>query len=195
MGAEENNEEPMKKNVAVFCGARLGLPSYSEAAIAFMRMAHAEGWGLVYGGGDVGLMGVFADEMLRLGGAVIGVIPEHLVKWEVAHKGLADLRIVADMHARKKIMYDEAGAFVIFPGGIGTLDEFFEVLTWKQLGHHAKPVALFNVDGYYDGLLTWWERAVRDGLYSPEQMSLFTVCRTIEELNVFLEESDPTDVA
>lgn len=185
----------MKKNVAVFCGARISLPKYTAAAQAFMQRAHNEGWGLVYGGGDVGLMGVFADEMLKIGGSVIGVIPEHLVKWEVAHKGLADLRIVDSMHSRKKMMYDESHAFVVFPGGIGTLDEFFEVLTWKQLGHHSKPIALFNCDGYFDGLLQWWERAVKDGLYSPEQMSLFTVCKNLDELNVFLEESDPFDVA
>lgn len=180
----------MKRNVAVFCGARAGRPSYTGAAQTFMQICHNKGWGLVYGGGDVGLMGVFADEMLKIGGSVIGVIPEHLVKWEVAHKGLSDLRVVESMHARKKIMYDESNAFVIFPGGIGTLDEFFEILTWKQLGHHTKPIALFNLEGYFDGLLTWWERAVKDGLYSPEQMSLFRVCQDLAELTTFLEESE-----
>ena len=184
----------MKKNVAVFCGARKGTTTYENAAKEFMRASFDKGWGLVYGGGDVGLMGIFADEMLRLGGNVIGVIPEHLVKWEVAHKGLGDLRIVDSMHARKQIMYDESNAFVVFPGGIGTLDEFFEILTWKQLGQHSKPIALFNIDGYFDGLLSWWERAIKDGLYSAEQMSLFQVCSDMKELIVFLEESDPANV-
>lgn len=183
----------MNKNIAVFCGARKAPSIYEAAAKEFMNISFEKGWGLVYGGGDVGLMGIFADEMLRLGGKVIGVIPEHLVKWEVAHKGLADLRIVDSMHARKKIMYDESSAFVVFPGGIGTLDEFFEILTWKQLGQHQKPIALFNVDGYFDGLLNWWQRAIKDGLYSAEQMSLFNVCADMKELTVFIEESESTN--
>jgi len=181
----------MIKNVAVFCGARLGPATVTAAAQTFMQVAFTKGWGLVYGGGHVGLMGVFADEMLKLGGNVIGVIPEHLMKWEVAHKGLKDQRVVSSMHTRKREMYDESQAFVVFPGGIGTLDEYFEILTWKQLGKHSKPIALYNPDGFFDGLLSWYERAVKDGFYSAEQMSLFTVCRTVDELTTFLENSEP----
>ena len=175
------------KNVAVFCGARQAPDEIIQTAKLFMQSCHSKKWGLVYGGGHVGLMGIFADEMLRLGGEVIGVIPEYLVRMEVAHKGLTDLRVVSSMHTRKREMYDESDAFVIFPGGIGTLDEFFEILTWKQLGKHEKPIAMFNPEGYFDGLLLWFERAVKDGFYTSEQMGLFRVCKSLEELNDFLD--------
>lgn len=175
------------KHVAVFCGARQAPEPVIKDAQAFMRYCHQNGWGLVYGGGHVGLMGVFADEMLRQGGEVIGVIPESLVRMEVAHKGLTDLRVVSSMHTRKREMYDESDAFVVFPGGIGTLDEFFEILTWKQLGKHSKPIALYNPDGYFDGLIQWFTRAVQDGFYSVEHLSLFQHCRSHEDLNAFLD--------
>ena len=169
----------------------MGPERVNQDARTFMGICHQRGWGLVYGGGHVGVMGVFADEMLRLGGEVIGVIPEHLVKWEVAHKGLTDLRVVPDMHARKAMMYAEANAFAVFPGGIGTLDEFFEILTWKQLGQHEKPIALYNVDGYFDGMIAWFERAVNDGFYSAEQMSLFEVHTQLNPLMDFILRESP----
>ena len=178
------------KKIAVFCGARLGVrPSRKVAAEELMKAFHKEGWGLVYGGGRVGIMGVLADEMLRLGGEVVGVIPRRLMDWEVGHTGLKDLRIVDGMHARKQQMYEASDAFIILPGGIGTMDEFFEILTWKQLGDHEKPIVIFNHDGYYDGLLQWFARAVEDGFYTPEQMDLFKIERELPLLVNFLNES------
>jgi uncharacterized protein (TIGR00730 family) len=171
------------KKVAVFCGARLGVKqSRINLAKELMQVFSHEKWGLVYGGGKVGIMGVLADEMLRLGGEVVGVIPKRLMEWEVGHTGLKNLHIVEDMHTRKKLMYDHSEAFVILPGGIGTLDEFFEILTWKQLGEHKKPIIVFNHEGYYGGLLNWFAQAVEDGYYSEEQMNLFKVCETMHEL-------------
>lgn len=176
------------KKIAVFCGARLGVrTSRQEAAQALMQEFHRAGWGLVYGGGKVGIMGIIADEMLRLGGAVVGVIPRRLMDWEVGHTGLKDLRIVDDMHARKRMMYEESDAFIILPGGIGTMDEFFEIATWKQLGEHAKPIVIFNHDGYYDGLLQWFARAVEDGYYTKEQLNLFQVENTLSDLMHYLK--------
>jgi uncharacterized protein (TIGR00730 family) len=174
------------RRVAVFCGAKDGPERVAKDAQRFMGLCHQRDWGLVYGGGRVGLMGVFADEMLRLGGEVIGVIPEHLMKWEVGHTGVKDLRVVTSMHERKQVMYEAADAFVVFPGGIGTLDEFFEILTWKQLGHHIKPIAIYNPGGYFDGLLTWFARAVQDGLYAEEQLQLFQVHHDLDRLMGFL---------
>ncbi|MBY0517641.1 MAG: TIGR00730 family Rossman fold protein [Bacteriovoracaceae bacterium] len=180
----------MKKNIAVFCGARLGVRhSRRESAEELMQAFHKEGWGLVYGGGKVGIMGVLADEMLRLGGEVVGVIPRRLMEWEVGHTGLKDLRIVEDMHTRKRMMYESSDAFVILPGGIGTMDEFFEILTWKQLGEHKKPIILFNHEAYYDGLLQWFSRAVEEGYYTQDQMELFHVETTQNGLTQFLKES------
>ena len=144
---------------------------------------------MVYGGGKVGIMGVLADEMLRLGGEVVGVIPRRLMEWEVGHTGLKDLRVVEGMHARKQLMYEASDAFVVLPGGIGTMDEFFEILTWKQLGDHAKPIVLYNHDGYYDGLLQWFARAVEDGYYTADQLELFQVERELPKLMAFLKAS------
>jgi hypothetical protein len=127
--------------------------------------------GLVYGGGNVGLMGVLADAVLDAGGEVTGVIPDHLVRRELAHTALTDLRIVGSMHERKALMADLADAFVALPGGWGTLDEFCEVLTWSQLGLHAKPAAILNVDRYYDGLLALFDLATREGFIRPDHLA------------------------
>jgi uncharacterized protein (TIGR00730 family) len=178
------------KKIAVFCGARLGVrTSRKEVAVDLMQAFHKEKWGLVYGGGKVGIMGVLADEMLRLGGEVVGVIPRRLMEWEVGHTGLKHLHIVEDMHTRKRMMYDKSDAFIILPGGIGTMDEFFEILTWKQLGEHEKPIVIYNHDGYYDGLLQWFARAVEDGYYTQEQMDLFEVRKDTASLMDFLKQS------
>ncbi len=178
------------KKIAVFCGARLGVRnSRREAAQELMQAFHQEGWGLVYGGGKVGIMGVLADEMLRLGGEVVGVIPRRLLEWEVGHTGLRDLRVVEDMHTRKRLMYESSDAFIILPGGIGTMDEFFEIVTWKQLGEHEKPIVMLNHDGYYDGLLQWFSRAVEEGYYTQEQMELFRVEKTIPGLMATLKKA------
>lgn len=127
---------------------------------------------LVYGGGKVGLMGVIADEVLRLGGAVTGVIPKALMELEVGHHDLTALHIVQDMHERKALMAELADGFIAMPGGIGTLEELFEVLTWAQLGYHAKPIGLLNVDGFYDGLIDFTGHLVKQGFLKPAHAAL-----------------------
>ena len=139
------------KNVCVYCGSNAGSkPIYTERAIALGTELAKRGLGLVYGGGNVGLMGVVADAVLAAGGEVIGVIPEQLVNWEVAHKGVTKLEVVGSMHERKARMFDLSDGFIALPGGFGTLDEMFEMLTWRQLGIGDKPCAFLDVDGFYD---------------------------------------------
>lgn len=152
------------KSICVYCGSSPGArPVYAQAARAFGRALAAAGLTLVYGGGRVGLMGIIADEVLAAGGHAIGVIPQLLVDKEVGHTGLTELHVVPDMHHRKKMMADLADAFVAMPGGAGTLEEFFEVFTWAQLGYHRKPVALYNIDAFYDPLLALLEHTVDEG--------------------------------
>jgi len=161
------------RRVCVYLGSSFGTdPLYRETAAAFGRLLVREGLGLVYGGGSVGLMGVIADAVREGGGEVIGVIPEALVRMELAHLKLDDLRIVASMHERKAMMADLADAFVALPGGIGTLEELFETWTWSQLGYHGKPCGLLNAGGYYDGLLAFLDHAVDHGFLSPTHRGL-----------------------
>lgn len=152
------------KAVCVYCGSSNGVkPVYADAAKAFGRALVQNGLSLVYGGGRVGLMGTIADEVLALGGRAVGVIPQLLMNKEVGHTGLTELHVVADMHERKKMMADLSDAFVSMPGGVGTFEELFEVYTWAQLGYHQKPVALLNVEGYYDPLLAMLRHTVDEG--------------------------------
>lgn len=154
----------MVQTVCVFCGSSSGTdPIYSEAAEAVGKLLASRGIGLVYGGGKVGLMGTVADACLATGGRVIGVMPQLLVDKEVAHAGLTELRVVASMHERKALMADLSDAFLALPGGFGTWEEFFEVLTWSQLGIHRKPCALLNINGFYDPLLAMADGAVAAG--------------------------------
>lgn len=141
------------KRIAVFCGANTGLrPAFKDAATHLGQRLAARGLGLVYGGASIGLMGAVADGARSAGGDVIGVIPRALMAREIAHPHLADLRVVDSMHERKALMTELADGFIALPGGIGTLEEFFEVWTWAHLGLHAKPCALLNIDGFYDTL-------------------------------------------
>ena len=158
------------KSICVYCGSNAGnRPIYAERAVALgQRIAH-EGLALIYGGGNVGLMGLAADAALAAGGEVIGVIPEQLVTWEVAHKGLTRLEVVANMHERKMRMFDLSDAFVALPGGFGTLDEMFEMLTWRQLGIGDKPCAFLDVDDFYAPLLQMIDRMVAERFLHPEQ--------------------------
>ncbi|MGF6758295.1 TIGR00730 family Rossman fold protein [Paraburkholderia sp. GAS334] len=152
------------KAVCVYCGSSDGAkPLYAEAAKAFGRALVKADLALVYGGGKVGLMGVIADEVMTAGGRAIGVIPELLVNKEVGHNGLTELHVVPDMHQRKKMMADLSDAFVAMPGGAGTLEELFEVFTWAQLGYHQKPVAVLNIDGFYDPLVSLLRHTVDEG--------------------------------
>ena len=165
----------MLKRVCVFCGSSDGARScYREAAATLGRVLAARRIEVVYGGGNVGLMGALADAALGAGGEVIGVIPEHLVAKELAHRGV-DLRIVHSMHERKALMADLADAFIALPGGYGTLEEFCEVLTWSQLGLHAKPCGLLNVGGYYGGLLGLFDHAVAEGFVRRQSRDLVVV--------------------
>ena len=158
------------KAICVYCGSNTGnRPAYAERATALGERIAREGLSLIYGGGNVGLMGLAADAALAAGGEVIGVIPEQLVTWEVAHKGVSRLEVVANMHERKMRMFDLADAFVALPGGFGTLDEMFEMLTWRQLGIGDKPCAFLDVDGFYAPLLQMIDRMVAERFLHPEQ--------------------------
>jgi uncharacterized protein (TIGR00730 family) len=171
------------KRVCVFCGASEGArPAYAEAARQLGSELVARGLGLVYGGCAVGLMGVLADTVLRLGGEVIGVIPQRLVSRELAHSGLTELRVVDSMHERKATMASLVDGFAVLPGGLGTLDETFEALTWSQLGIHGKPIGVLNVEGYWDGLRQIIEHAVRERFVRPEYAGLLLFADTPVEL-------------
>ena len=164
------------KSIAVYCGASLGAdPVYADAARGLARALVEHNIGLVYGGGKVGLMGVIADEVLRLGGEASGVIPKALVEREVGHAGLTRLFVVKDMHERKAMMSDLADGFIAMPGGMGTLEELFEMVTWAQLGIHAKPIGLLNVEGFYDGLARFVEHMVGQGFVRPAHAELLTL--------------------
>jgi uncharacterized protein (TIGR00730 family) len=161
------------KSVCVYCGSSFGaLPVYAEAARALAREMVSDNIELVYGGGSVGLMGVIADEVMRLGGEVTGVIPQALVDKEVGHHGLTRLHIVKDMHERKAMMADLSDGFIAMPGGIGTLEELFEVFTWSQLGFHSKPIGLLNVQGFYAGLIAFIEHTVTEGFLKAGHAAL-----------------------
>lgn len=173
----------MSKRIGIFCGAHAGNGNrYAEIAASVSRRLVERGFGIVYGGGRVGLMGVIADSALQAGGEVIGVIPEALASKEVAHGGLTQLHVVGTMHERKALMADLSDAFIAIPGGFGTMDEFCEILTWAQLRIHEKPVALLNADGYYDELLALFDKMVREGFVSPANRKLVSSARTIDEL-------------
>lgn len=173
----------MLKRICVFCGSSIGSrPEYRAAAEALGGMLAARGIDLVFGGGRVGLMGVVADAALARGGRVTGVIPEALVAREIAHQNLPDLRIVASMHERKATMAGLADAFVALPGGFGTFEEFFEVVTWTQLGLQGKRCGLLNVLGFYDPLLAQVDRAISDGFVKPANRDLIVTAADPHDL-------------
>ncbi len=166
------------KRVCVFCGSSHGHdPRYRRAAEDLGRRLAEQGLGLVFGGGSVGLMGALADATLAGGGTAIGVIPHGLAAREIAHRGLTELRVVASMHERKAHMARLADAFIALPGGFGTLEELFEIVTWAQLGIHRKPIGLLNVAGYYDALIALLDHAVAEGFVSQENRGLVVVER------------------
>ncbi|HEX5010493.1 MAG TPA: TIGR00730 family Rossman fold protein [Planctomycetota bacterium] len=180
--------------VCVFCGSSVGThPAYKAAAQGFGRTLVRRGKGLVYGGGRVGLMGIIADAVLEAGGEVYGVLPESLAALEVGHEGLTALYLVPNMHARKAKMAELSDAFVAMPGGYGTLEELFEVVTWAQLGLHDKPIALLNVAGYYDGLLGCIDSAVAEGFIRPEQRRVLMSGSEPDALLDALERFEPVE--
>lgn len=171
------------RSICVYCGSNTGnRPAYTERAMALGDRIAREGLQLVYGGGNVGLMGVVADAVLQAGGDVVGVIPEQLVNWEVAHKGVTRLEVVANMHERKKRMFDLSDAFVALPGGFGTLDEMFEMLTWRQLGIGTKPCAILDVGGYWAPLVAMMDRMVEDRFLHPAQRDDLWTGRDIDAM-------------
>jgi uncharacterized protein (TIGR00730 family) len=181
--------------VCVFTGSSSGVRGqYRSAAAALGQALATRGIGLVYGGARVGLMGAVADAALSAGGEVIGVIPRALVAKEVAHSGLTDLRVVGSMHERKALMSDLSDAFIAAPGGLGTLEELFEILTWAQLGLHHKPCGLFNVQGYFDPLLTFIDHSIREGFVQPEYRRLIVVAGAAEPLLDLLAAQTPPRV-
>jgi len=166
----------LKRKICVFTGSRPGARAeYQEAARQIGHELVERGYGLVYGGGNVGLMTVVADTVLALNGHVTGVIPDRLVEKEVAHCGLSDLRIVPSMHERKAVMAELSDGFIALPGGIGTLEEFFEVLSWAQLGIHNKPCGLLNVSGYFQQLIQFLDNAVDQDFLKPKHRSMLIV--------------------
>ncbi len=168
--------KPLMKRVCVFCGSSVGTQSiYRDVAVAMGTLLAARGIGLVYGGGNVGLMGVIADAALAAGGDVIGVIPRALADREVAHTGVTDLRIVDSMHTRKAMMADLSDAFIAMPGGVGTFEEFFEAVTWTQLGLHRKPCGLLNAGGFYSPLAVFIDQAVSEGFIKPAHRAIIVI--------------------
>jgi uncharacterized protein (TIGR00730 family) len=164
------------QRICVFCGSQTGTNDfYRQAAIALGQLLAQHGYGLVYGGGSVGLMGVIADAVLASGGEVIGVIPESMVTRELAHTGLTQLQVVPGMHERKARMAALADAFIALPGGYGTFEELFEVITWAQLRMHRKPIGLLNMAGYFNAFKTLVDQAIAEGFIRAEHWHLFTM--------------------
>jgi uncharacterized protein (TIGR00730 family) len=181
-----------KKWVCVFCASAVGAsPVYLEAASELGRLIALRGYGLVYGGATVGAMGAVADAALAAGGDVVGVIPDVIREREIDHKGLTELHVVRTMHERKALLAERADAFVALPGGYGTLDEFIEVVTWAQLGIHAKPCVAVNLTvnagGFFDGLLAFLDHCVAQGMIQAENRGLVQVARDAEEALALVE--------
>lgn len=171
------------KRLAVYCGSSIGAdPAFAGAAKAIGEEMARRGIGLVYGGGRLGLMGIVADAVLDSCGEAHGVIPQALIDLEVAHTGLTELHVVADMHERKAKMTDLTDAFVALPGGIGTFDELFEAWTWNALGYHAKPFALLNVAGFWDRMVAFLDHATQSGFMSPARRAQLIVAGSVGEV-------------
>ena len=170
-------------SICVYCGSKPGTdPLFAQAAVDVGQWIAAHGGQLVYGGGSGGLMGIVADATLAAGGRVVGIIPKALVEKEWAHHGCTELHVVENMHERKRMMAERADAFLALPGGIGTLEELFEVWTWRQLGYHDKPIGLLNTAGYYDGLLAFLQHAVASQFLGDWQMDLVHVSAATQTL-------------
>lgn len=181
---------PRPYSVCVFCGSRMGHdPAHRAAAVATGASIAERGWRFVYGGGGVGLMGVSADAALEAGGRVIGVIPGFLKDREAGNDKVDDLIVTDGMHDRKQIMFNLADAFLILPGGVGTMDETVEILTWRQLGSHDKPIVMANLGGYWDPLLEAMRRAVDAGFMGQDTIDLLDVAETLDDAFAIIEAS------
>jgi len=180
-------------SIGVFCGSKKGSHAqYGDAARAVGELIATREMELVFGAGHIGLMGVVADAALKRGGRVVGVIPQHLVDWELAHPGITELIVVQTMHERKAIMAQRSEAFLALPGGFGTCDEFFEILTWKQLGLHGKPIGVLNTAGFFDPMLQWLDLMVRDGFLRANHREMIAVSSKPEEVLDILESMPPS---
>lgn len=183
------------KRVAVYCGASLGnSPVYQELTGRLGSWLVSQQLGLVYGGGDVGLMGTLADTVLSEGGEVIGVMPTFLVEREIAHPKLTELIIVEGMHERKKKMMDLADAYIALPGGPGTLEEISEAISWARVGEHGNPCVLLNINGYYDLLAAFFDKMVAEGFLSQEDRDRILITDSLEEVDLFFSNHVPAAV-
>lgn len=184
------------KNICVFTGSSTGKnPRYMDMAQTLGTAIAERGMGVVYGGATIGLMGGVADACLEGGGPVIGVIPRALADLEVAHSGLTELHIVGSMHERKALMAERSDGFIAMPGGLGTLDELFEIWTWAQLGEHSKPVALLNVVGFFDPLLTYLDHVVEEGFIKADHRRMLIVGSTADETLDAMAAYEPPQVS
>lgn len=176
------------KSVCLYCGSSTGRRAvFREGAAQFGALLAERGIRLIYGGGHIGLMGVAADAALAKGGTVIGVIPKFLIDLEASHPGLTELVIVDSMHERKQRMFELADGFAILPGGLGTLDEMIEIITWRQLGLHDKPIAIIDLGGYWQSLTALIDKVIADDFAKPRVRNLFTVVRSVGEVLPALE--------
>ncbi len=183
MSTPENARKSARNSVCVYCGSRLGRdPAWRAAAAALGRALAAENWRLVYGAGDVGLMGEVANATQGAGGDTFGVIPEHLLKWEVGKRDLTAFVVTENMHERKKVMYMNSDAIVVLPGGAGSLDELLEVLTWRQLGLHDKPIYLLDINGYWQPLVALLEHVIAEGFAEDSLMGYLKVVADVGAL-------------
>ncbi len=179
----EVNVQTTQPLIALYCGSRSGnKPIYQEKAIALAQGLAKQGFGLVYGGASIGLMGQVADAMISHGGEAVGVIPEFMLDYEIAHHQLTELHIVQTMHERKALMAERASAFVALPGGLGTFEEILEVATWGQLNQHQKPMMIYNVNGFYDALIIQLDHAVEEGFLPPQHRAKLIVCNHAEQI-------------
>ena len=179
----DNSPKTTRPLVALYCGSRAGnKPIYLEKAIQLSQGLAKHGFGLVYGGASIGLMGQVADTMIQHGGEAVGVIPEFMLDYEIAHPQLTELHIVTSMHQRKAMMADRACAFVALPGGLGTFEEILEIATWGQLNQHQKPMMLYNVNGFYNPLIAQLDLAVQEGFLPPQHRAKLIICEHADQI-------------
>ena len=180
---EQYPQKTTQPLIALYCGSRPGNnPIYREKAIELAQGLAQHGFGLVYGGASIGLMGEVADAMIQAGGEALGVIPEFMLDYEIAHSTLTELHIVRTMHERKALMAERASAFVALPGGLGTFEEILEVATWGQLNQHQKPMMLYNVNGFYNTLIAQLDHAVNEGFLPPQHRAKLIVCDSAQQI-------------
>lgn len=180
---ESTTTQATQPLIALYCGSRVGNnPIYQQTAIELAQGIAEHGLGIVYGGASIGLMGQVANTVIEHGGEVVGVIPEFMLGYEVAHAELTELHVVETMHERKAMMAERASAFIALPGGLGTFEEILEIATWGQLNQHQKPMILYNVNGFYNALIAQLDHAVQEGFLPPQHRAKLIVCEDIEQI-------------